>query len=83
MDVAANLLTVLLLSIAIIVYIIVLTRKSKTSERCYNSSVQSDPDDLVVHRGQSMKTMTRCSVDLFAILNSSRMRADGSRLKLS
>ena len=55
MDVAANLLTVLLLSIAIIVYIIVLTRKSKTSERCYNSSVQSDPDDLVVHRGQSMK----------------------------
>ncbi len=29
------------------------------------SSVQSDPDDLVVHQGYSMKTMTRCSsVDL-------------------
>jgi len=32
------------------------TRKSKTcSKRCLNSSVQSDPDDLVVHREQSMK----------------------------
>ena len=31
------------------------TRKSKTSKRCLNSSVQSDPHDLVVHWEQSMK----------------------------
>jgi len=31
------------------------TRKSKTSKRCLNSSILSDPDDLAVHWEQSMK----------------------------
>ena len=31
------------------------TSKSNASEKCFNSSVQSDPDDLVKHRDHSMK----------------------------
>jgi len=60
-------------------YTLVITRKSNTSKRCLNSSVQSDPDDLVVHREQSMKLWR---VALWSLCHSSEceLMARGSNL---
>jgi len=63
-----------------ILVICITARKSKTSKRCLNSSVQSDPDYLVVHQEQWKKLWR---VALWSRCHSFRMRADGSKFILA